>query len=98
MRSISRKIASRCQVLVTGLACVVVLFTAGCGDDCKAGDTRCNGDALQICVDEGDVLFSKARWVDEQCSGVCQDAQCVPARASFAEVQAPLACVLNLAR
>jgi hypothetical protein len=98
MSSISRKIVSGWQVLVTGLACVVVLFTAGCGDECKVGDLRCNGDALQICVDEGDVLFSRASWVDQECAGVCRDAKCVPASASFAEVQAPLACVLNLAR
>ena len=81
---------------------MVILFTAGCGDYCQAGQTRCNGDALQICDDEGDVLFAGARWVDEECSGVCRAdngvAQCTQAPASFAEVQAPLACVLNLAR
>jgi len=71
MRSISRKIASWCQVLVTAVACVVVLFTAGCGDECHPGQTRCEGAALQICDDEGDVPFAGARWVDESCAGTC---------------------------
>ena len=103
MRSISRKIAFCCQVLVTAVACVVVLFTAGCGGECHSGQTRCEGKVYQVCDDEGDVLFAGGRWVDaQQCSGTCRvnngQARCVAAQASLAEAQAPLACVLNLAR
>src|SRR5678816_2473547 len=102
MSSISRKIASGCQVLIGAVACVVVLFTAGCGDECQPGQTRCAGTAYQICDDEGDVLFGGARWVDAQCSGTCRvdngQAHCVAAQASVADAQAPLACVLKLAR
>src|SRR3982750_494302 len=99
MRSISRNIASRCQVLVTAVACVVVLFTAGCGDGCRSGQTRCEGTVYQVCDDEGDVPFAGGGWVDaQQCSGTCRvdngQAHCVEAQASLAEAQAPLACLL----
>jgi|GraSoiStandDraft_29_1057270.scaffolds.fasta_scaffold1686348_1 hypothetical protein len=95
MRSISRRIVSGCQVLITALACAVVLFTAGCGDECQAGQTRCAGDTLQVCTDQSDLPFGTEHWVNNPCfSGVCRvidgKAQCVAAQASFAEVQAPL--------
>jgi hypothetical protein len=102
MRSISRKTASWCQVLIT-FACVVVLFTAGCGDECQPGQTRCEGSVSQVCDDQGDVPLAGARWVDaQQCSGTCRvdngQADCVEAQASLAETQAPLASLPNLAR
>jgi hypothetical protein len=68
-------------VLALGSAsCMRLLFPEfECTDECLVGDTRCGGNARQICIFEP--IFGCFDWIDDvDCddrNAVCVDAECV---------------------
>jgi hypothetical protein len=61
------------QVLTIAVCGLVVLST-GCDECDQYGQTRCEGDVLQECIDDGDGPFANFRWQVRGCAVTCHAA------------------------
>ena len=92
MPNADRAIARDCQVFVTLFAGLAALFTVGCDECDRYGQTRCDGNQVQECIDDGDA-FVHFYWTNrDSCAVACHEsggsAQCVDSQRPVPECAA----------